>query len=202
MELEAAPGPRPVPAAAGLGFALTFVEGRAVVAVDGRPLPSVRVDHLEMEIPNLRFPFDFSGGVTRFQNHRCRLRELTISAGGGELGALLRAARLADFALVEPQVMIHEGRVRFEATARIGAHEAAFVARGALVPAPPRRARLVLHDVRLYGFVPVAAPLLATALLASLGARAEAAPPVALTVPVRAPLLWLEGPTDLHLEFL
>jgi tetratricopeptide (TPR) repeat protein len=198
MELEGAAG-----GAGGVGFALTFVEGKAVLALEGRPIvPLGRVDRLDMEIPNLRFPFDFSGGAARFHGRRCRLREMSVSVSGAELASLLRAARLADFGLLDPQVTIAGGVVRFEATARVGAHEAAFVARGTLVPVPPRRARLVLFDVRLYGFLPIAAPLLATALFASLGAVAASAPPPSLPVAAQAPLLWLEGPTDLHLELL
>src|SRR4051794_41489659 len=93
--------PRASPAApdgATLGFALTFVEGRAVLGLEGRPLePAGRVDRLEMEVPNLRFPFDFSGGVARFASRRCRLRELTLSLSGAEAGALFPAPPLPGF---------------------------------------------------------------------------------------------------------
>ena len=61
-------------------FRLTFVEGRGLLSLAGRDIPGFgRVEKLELEIPNLRFPFDLSGGVTRFKNHRLRLRELAVS---------------------------------------------------------------------------------------------------------------------------
>jgi len=43
-------------------FRLTFVEGRGLLSLAGRDIPAFgRVEKLELEIPNLRFPFDLSG---------------------------------------------------------------------------------------------------------------------------------------------
>ena len=56
-------------------FRLTFVQGRGLLTMGGRDFPGVgRVDSLELEIPNLSFPFDLSGGITRFKNRRLRLK--------------------------------------------------------------------------------------------------------------------------------
>ena len=83
--------PEPPPADAGrgaLGFALTFVDGQGVLALHDRPLRALaRVDRLELEVPDLRFPFDLSGGVARFRHRRCRLRDLLLSVGTEELRA-------------------------------------------------------------------------------------------------------------------
>src|SRR4051812_10952095 len=128
--------PRPSPArpdSGALGFALTFVEGRAVLGMEGRPLaPAGRVDRLEMEVPNLRFPFDFSGGVSRFASRRCRLRELTLSLSGPEAAAFLRSPRLRDFGIFEPQVAVVGGELHLDATARVGDREVGFTARARL----------------------------------------------------------------------
>jgi tetratricopeptide (TPR) repeat protein len=175
-----------------LGFALTFLDGKAVLGLEGRPLSLGRVDRLEMEVPGLRFPFDFSGGPSRFQNRRCRLRDLSLSVGAEDLAAHLRASRLPDHGIYEPRVTIAGGELRLEAQARLGGYQAAFTVRGALRAEPPRRARLSLYDVRVYGFFPVPAPLLATALLAQSGVKPDGQPG----------LLWLEGPTDLGLELV
>ncbi|HXU83082.1 MAG TPA: hypothetical protein VN914_16920, partial [Polyangia bacterium] len=123
-----APRVRPAQSAA-LGFALTFVEGRAVLGMEGRPLhPAGRVDRLEMEVPNLRFPFDFSGGVTRFASRRCRLRELVLSLSGAEAAAFLRSPRLEDFGIFDPQVAVAGGQLVVDATTRMGEREVNFTA--------------------------------------------------------------------------
>ena len=198
-----APRVRPAQSAA-LGFALTFVEGRAVLGMEGRPLhPAGRVDRLEMEVPNLRFPFDFSGGVTRFASRRCRLRELVLSLSGAEAAAFLRSPRLEDFGIFDPQVAVAGGQLVLDATARVGEREVGFTARARLVPVPPRRARLAFHDLRVYGFLPVPAPMLVSALFATLGAQpGSGGQAVGAALPVGAPLLWTDGPTDLELELL
>ncbi len=199
--------------AAPLGFALTFLDGRGVLSLEGRPLGHFgRVDRLEMEIPDLRFPFDVSGGVTRFQNRRCRLRELELSVGSAELSALVHALPLASFGIFEPELEIDGGRVRLSARASFGKRHAFISAIGAFRRVPPHRLRFSWFEVRVYGFLPVPAPLVGTALFMALGAKLPAlagAPvnghggsggpgPVAA---VKAPLV-LVGPTDMEFGLL
>ncbi len=44
-------------------FRLTFVEGQGLLSLTARDVPTFgRVERLDLEIPNLRFPFDLSGG--------------------------------------------------------------------------------------------------------------------------------------------
>ena len=180
------------PGAPALGFALTFVDGRAVLGLEGRPLsPLGRVERLEMEVPNLRFPFDFSGGVARFRNRRCRLRELSLSLSPADVAAFLRSPRLADFGIFDPQVTLTSGELRLDAAARVGEREVGFTARARLLPVPPRRARLAFFDVRVYGFLPVPGPMLVAALFATAGALPGTGPAATLgaTVPVGSPLV-------------
>jgi tetratricopeptide (TPR) repeat protein len=187
---------------AGLGFALSFDEGRVALTVEGTRLPGLgRADRVELEIPGLSFPFDLSGGIAQFQNRRCRLRELALSVGAAEVTGFLRQGRLADHGIVEPAVTIAAAELHVEGQARLGRHQAGFTARGALRTQPAGRARISMYDVRVYGFLPVSAPLLASALFAACGAAPgrSAAPG---GVPAAAPLVWLEGATDLGLELL
>ena len=152
-------------------FRLTFVEGRGLLSLAGRDISAFgRVEKLELEIPNLRFPFDLSGGVTRFKNHRLRLREMAVSFEADDLARFLREARLADYGLFGPEVEIDDGLVRIGARAVLGDRQAEFTATGALVMVQPGRARLSMFDVRVYGFLPVPPPLLVTALFTALGA--------------------------------
>ena len=136
-------------------FRLTFVEGRGLLSLAARDIAAFgRVEKLELEIPNLRFPFDLSGGVNRFKNHRLRLREMAVSFEANALAGLLRGARLADYGLFGPEVEIDDGLVRIGARAVLGDRQAEFTATGALTMVQPGRARLSMFDVRVYGFLP------------------------------------------------
>ena len=78
-------------------FRLTFVEGRGLLSLASQDVSGFgRVERLELEIPDLRFPFDLSGGVTRFKNHRLKLREMGVSFDSDDLAGFLREGRLAD----------------------------------------------------------------------------------------------------------
>jgi hypothetical protein len=62
-----------------LDFALRFVDGRGLLDLrTPQRLEWVALEKLELEIPNLRFPFDVSGGPARFQTRRCNLSTATL----------------------------------------------------------------------------------------------------------------------------
>ena len=177
-------------------FRLTFVEGRGLLSLAGRDIAAFgRVEKLELEIPSLRFPFDMSGGVTRFKNHRLRLREMVVSFEANDLAGFLRGARLGDYGLFSPEVEIDNGLVRIGVRALLGERQAEFTATGALTMVHPGRARLSMFDVRVYGFLPVPSPLLVTALFTALGAA-----PSRRSDDGVAPLVHLEGATDLEID--
>ena len=177
-------------------FRLTFVEGRGLLSLAGRDLSAFgRVDKLELEIPDLRFPFDLSGGVNRFKNHRLKLREMVVSFAADDLAGFLREARLADYGLFGPEVEIDDGLGRIGARAMLGDRQAEFTATGALTMVQPGCARLCMFDVRVYGFLPVPPPLLVTALFTAVGAAPSREPEEGV-----APLLHLEGATDLEIN--
>lgn len=158
---------------AALGFALTFVDGRGVLTLDEWALDSVGlINHIELEIPHLRFPFDLSGGAGRFQHRRLKLKELLISTDAGALGAYARVLPLGDFGLSEPRVELAGGVLRLAAKAAMGGHEAFLTARSGFADASGA-VRLSLYDVRVYGFLPIPAPLVATAFLRALGSDSD-----------------------------
>ena len=156
-------------------FRLTFVQGRGLLSLAGRDIEGLgRVDSLELEIPNLHFPFDLSGGVARFKNRRLRLRELALFVGSRELTGFLARAPLAEFGIFDPHVTISGSRLMLSARVFLGGHECEITAAALVSPQPPRSAGLCVYDVRAYGFLPIPAPLVVTALFSALGAESPA----------------------------
>ena len=156
-------------------FRLTFVQGRGLLSLVGRDFEGLgRVDSLELEIPNLSFPFDLSGGIARFKNRRLRLRELALTVGGQDITGFLRRAPLGDFGVLDPYVTVDGSRLTLCARVRLGGREVEVTAAGVLSPLPPRSANLCVYEVRAFGFLPVPAPLVVTALFSALGAETPA----------------------------
>jgi tetratricopeptide (TPR) repeat protein len=181
-------------------FRLTFVQGRGLLSLAGRDFEGLgRVDSLELEIPNLRFPFDLSGGVARFKNRRLRLRELALFVGGRELTGFLARAPLAEFGIFDPRVTVSGSRLTLSARVQLGGHECEITAAALVSPLPPRSAGLCVYDVLAYGFLPIPAPLVVTALFSALAAESPAnldsTPAFALP-----PLLHIRSASDIRLD--
>jgi tetratricopeptide (TPR) repeat protein len=156
-------------------FRLTFVQGRGLLSLAGRDFEGLgRVDSLELEIPNLRFPFDMSGGVARFKNRRLRLRELALAVGSNELTGFLVRAPLGDFGIFDPRVTVEGSHLTLSARVRLGGREVELTAAAVLSPLPPRSASLCVYEVRAFGYLPVPAPLVVNALFSALGAETPA----------------------------
>jgi tetratricopeptide (TPR) repeat protein len=160
-----------VPASANpLGFSLSFVEGRGLLSLRGKSFfDLLTLDRLELEIPHLRFPFDVTGGASRFQHKRClvHLAQVALEERRAEswlrarptlpaVGASRLALRFSD------QLILVSGRLQ------AGDHQAPFTAKATLEPAHGEKALLSIREVRIFGFVPLAAPQLGLALLAAL----------------------------------
>jgi tetratricopeptide (TPR) repeat protein len=181
-------------------FRLTFVQGRGLLSLAGRDFEGLgRVDSLELEIPNLHFPFDLSGGVARFKNRRLRLRELALFVGSRELTGFLARAPLAEFGIHDPQVTVSGSRLTLGARVVLGGHESEITATALVSPQPPRGAGLCVYDVRSYGFLPIPAPLVVTALFSALGAESPANldPNPDLALP---PLLHIRSASDIRID--
>jgi tetratricopeptide (TPR) repeat protein len=181
-------------------FRLTFVQGRGLLSLTGRDFEGLgRVDSLELEIPDLRFPFDLSGGVARFKNRRLRLRELALFVGSRELTGFLTRAPLAEFGIFDPHVAIAGSRLTLTARVQLGGHECEITAAALVSPQPPRSAGLCVYDVRVYGFLPIPAPLVVTALFSALGAESPANLDSAPASELPA-LLHIRSAADIHID--
>jgi hypothetical protein len=156
-------------------FALRVEDGRgALVLADETFFGWLRVDRLELEIPNVSFPLDVAGGAARFQRRRCRVAGARLSVDDRALEALIRAraAGLGAAGFDDVRLRLLEDAVEISARARVDERSADFTARG-WVEAGERALRLVVADVRVFGFVRRPGPVLAHALL---GALFDAAP--------------------------
>ncbi|HEY2745069.1 MAG TPA: hypothetical protein VGL86_10620, partial [Polyangia bacterium] len=158
-----------------LPFALRFVDGKGVLGLGEKlPLALCDVERLELRVPNLRFPFDVSGGVTRFQNRRCDFGACEISVDGARLQAWLDGrTRLARLGIGGLCARLVKGRIELMARARVGDSVAAVTARVTLEAAGGQRLVARLGDVRLYGFLPAPGPLVGLGIAVGLGAEPD-----------------------------
>ncbi len=158
-----------------LPFSLRFVEGKGVLGLGEKlPLSLCDVDRLDLRVPNLRFPFDVSGGVTRFQNRRCDFGACELSVDGARLQAWLDGrTRLGRLGITGLRARLVAGRIELSARARIGDGVAAVTARVTLEAAGGQRLVARLGDVRLYGFLPAPAPLVGLGIAVGLGAEPD-----------------------------
>jgi hypothetical protein len=173
------------PARTPLGFALTIVDGRAVLTgggeEGGRDGGLGRLDRIALEVPGLRFPFDLTQGPRAFRSRRCRLTEFAYSVAPGELTALLVGAGLRRFGLSLPTVTLGPGGqgLRVALRAEVAGREAELTAKltvSTVAARPGATAgtwRFALTEARLHGFVAIPAPLLLAGLPAALGLLAD-----------------------------
>lgn len=164
-----------------LGLNIDFMFGRGYLwAKQERLTDWITLETLRMEIPDLQFPFDARGGLSRFRNTRCLVREIEI--GITEAGLQEWIARAA-----EKLEGFEELRVRLvEGAAHVSLRLKAFGAntyvsfRVALIPPEPPRSdevHLSIYDYRSYGPLPYPARVLAHELLTSLLSTPAMQPP-------------------------
>jgi tetratricopeptide (TPR) repeat protein len=159
-----------------IDFALRFVDGRGVLDLRApQRLDWVDLERLELEIPNLRFPFDVSGGAARFQTRRCHLSAAQLVLDEAALQEwMARRPQLGRFGLSQPRVHLRDGRVLVAARARVADREATVTVRLSVGSGSGQMLRAYVASVRMYGFLPAPAPLIGMGLLYSLGASADA----------------------------
>jgi tetratricopeptide (TPR) repeat protein len=148
-----------------LGFSLTFAAGKGIAALRNRRLGAIEVERLDLEIPKLVFPFDISGGVSRFQNRRCVVRSASFSISEESLAALLVQAHPGG------ALRLHVREGYLSVAGRFAWREGESLdlsARLYLDLDASRSALLLVEDLRLYGVAPAPAPLVARALLSAI----------------------------------
>jgi len=153
-------------ARASLPLVIQIESGQAQLTLDSFALSSVgKVESLSMVVPNLRFPFDLSGGAGRFCNRRCQLLSATLSLGVDDVVTLLARAPLASIGIERPIVEMGVDGFTLQARVAVGSHNAELTAAGYFRLSHPRQLRVAFYDLRLHGFLPLAAPQVVTALL-------------------------------------
>src|SRR5205807_2154573 len=96
-----------------LDFTLRFVDGRGLLGLRERtPLEMVSLEKLELEVPNLRFPFDVSGGAQRFQTRRCVLSHIELRLEEERLQSWIDSRpQFARYGVRDLRVRVADGRV-------------------------------------------------------------------------------------------
>ncbi len=180
-----------------LGFALDFLGGKAHVTLGRRHLGGlVRVDHLALEVPDVSFPFDVSGGAGRFRHRRCRLRRFEAAVEAEAFTSWFIAQDpLVSYGFRQVTLRWLDGSIRLEGLARLGDRQVPFTARVSVVATDDLRLRLVLDHWRPYGYLPLPPPLLGVGLVAAAGVRAAPDEPP-------RPLSTLEGATAVEVDVL
>ncbi|MEO6953152.1 MAG: hypothetical protein ABI321_15230 [Polyangia bacterium] len=156
-------------------FVLRLVEGKGLLGLKSPvSLPLGRLERLDLEIPNLRFPFDGSGEPDRFRNRRCSVRDAALRIDEEQLSSWLATRPLGRYGIEELRCRLSGDAVQLAGALVIGDRRTAFTCRAQLV-AVEAKILVQLEDFRTYHSLPAAAPLVGLALLYALGARPAAA---------------------------
>lgn len=155
-----------------LGLNLDFMYGRGYLWANHERLSDwITLEMLRMEIPDLAFPFDARGGLDRFRNTRCLVREIELGISEVGLGDLLRQAAAQLDRFQDLQVRFLADAVHISVRVQAMGADAYVSFRAALIPPEPARVdeiHLSLYDYRAYGPLPFPARLVAFELLTGL----------------------------------
>jgi tetratricopeptide (TPR) repeat protein len=142
--------------------ALSILEGGAALSVAPRELALASLAKMEVAVPGQ--PLASPEGARR---RRGRLRTAVLNVDESRVRAAVDEAALADAGITGLVARLAEGAVRLRGRAHVGGREVDFTARAFVRAASGRRARIVIDDVRTYGFLPIPAPLLGGAILST-----------------------------------
>jgi tetratricopeptide (TPR) repeat protein len=157
------------------GMSLSFADGRVALSVRRRELGALAsLERLEVDVPNARIPLDLGSRPDRFRNRRCRLQAAVVTVDEARLLAALSQELLRLSGVTGLRLSLGDGHVLVRARATAGARDAEFTARAVLSAAHARRVRVTIEDVRVYGHLPIPAPLLGSAILNASGATTAA----------------------------
>lgn len=158
-------------------FEIQVGDGRGLLLMRPRTFGGwLRVESLQLQIPEMIFPLDITGGMAQFQRQRCSLLDATFRLERASLGDLLaRRRHLLEAAGFEDVAIVLRGQT-IEVTARVRLREwtAELLVRLA-VEGDERHVRVRVVDAATFGYIRRPAPLLAHDLLCVLtGASATA----------------------------
>ena len=164
-----------------LGLNLDFLFGRGYLWTHQERLSDwITLETLRMEIPDLQFPFDARGGLHRFRNTRCLVREVEFHISEVGLSDLLQRAAAELDGFRDLRLRFLDDAIHLGLRLRAFGAESTMSFRAALVPPEPARAdelHLSLFDYRHFGPLPYPARLMATELLRSLLETSTLRPP-------------------------
>lgn len=155
-----------------LGLNIDFMFGRGYLwATQERLSDWITLESLRMEIPDLQFPFDARGGLARFRNTRCLVRQIELGISEAGLQELIERAASHLDGFEDLRVRLIEGAAHV--SLKLGAFGAdTYVSfRVALIPPEPTHVdeiHLSIYDYRAFGPLPYPARVLAYELLTSL----------------------------------
>ncbi|MEW5851394.1 MAG: hypothetical protein AB2A00_21575 [Myxococcota bacterium] len=168
-----------------LGFALRFAEGKALLLAKDLPVgdpgttaADVSLDELALEVPNVRFPLDVTGGAERFQTRRLVVRKAALRASTGAIRALLQQGLVRE-GWSDLRVQLSAPQLELEAgLTRDGARRGRVLLRLAALPSPPSALDVVVTHAWVLGDAATTSLDAATAVLDALARGESAAGPL------------------------
>ena len=159
-------------------FEIQIGDGRGLLLLRPRTFAGwLRVESLQLAIPEVTFPLDITGGMAQFQRQRCPMLEATFQVDRAHLADLVqrRAHLLAAAGFEEVGIVLAGQAIELTARARLREWAADLLVRVAVEP-DGRTLRLRVVDATTFGYIRRPAPLLAHDLLCVLtGASATVA---------------------------
>lgn len=151
-----------------LGLNLDFLYGRGFLWAEQEHVTDwVTLEKLRMEIPDLTFPFDVRGGLSRFRDTRCTLRELDLRIS--EIGVIEALQDIWDGleGFSDLDVRFLNGVILFATRVRTFGSDTYVTFRLGAMPGDPGSdvVRLLAHEFRAYGPLPCSARQLVHTLL-------------------------------------
>ena len=160
------------------GAELRLVDRKAFVGLGAFDVaPGLRIAYLALQIPNVTFPFNVTGGASRYQKQRCLFGQLDLEIAPARLKEAEEKLLQNGPELARLHLHLRAGFIEAEGALRAGGKEPVpFTCRIAFDGAGEGVAARAF-DVRLYGPTEIPAPLVGHA-LAQAAARAQIAPGV------------------------
>jgi Tfp pilus assembly protein PilF len=154
------------------GLQLGVADGLPTLAVAPRVMAELAsAGSIEVTLPREVTPSAPHGGAAftaeRARRRRGVLRSAVITFDEQRLAAMPSPELLAARGLSAVRLRLGDGHLGVGGRAAAGGRQADFTARVTVTAASRRRVRVTIDDVRLYGFLPLAAPLVGGALLAA-----------------------------------